>query len=97
MDNERIVKEIESLKIRVSFLENRSGRFQKPTPSEVAEYARSINFVLKGEDFCDFYESKGWLVGRSPMKDWKACVRTWKKSEIKSQPIERPFNKLREN
>lgn len=52
--------------------------FIKPTPEEVSFYASEINFNLEGQKFCDYYESKGWFVGRSPMKNWKACVRTWK-------------------
>jgi hypothetical protein len=34
----------------------------------------------------DFYESKGWMIGKNKMKDWKAAIRTWEKtneSEIK--------------
>jgi len=58
-------------------------KFVKPTPKEVTEYALSIGYVLDGEAFCDFYESKGWLVGRSPMKSWPAAVRTWKRMERK--------------
>lgn len=50
----------------------------KPRPEDVSSYAFGIGFKLKGEHFCDFYESKGWLVGRAPMKDWRAAVRTWK-------------------
>lgn len=57
------------------------GRFQKPTPAEVSEYAKTIGYVLDGEYFCDFYEARGWMVGRSMMRDWKAAVRTWKQRE----------------
>lgn len=52
--------------------------FVKPTPEEVTDYAKTIGFVLDGRAFCDFYESRGWLIGRVSMKDWKAAVRTWK-------------------
>lgn len=51
---------------------------KRPTPEEVTTYAFFIGFKLNGEHFCDYYESKGWLVGKAPMKDWKAAVRTWK-------------------
>ena len=34
---------------------------------------------VDADKFIDFYESKGWLIGKNPMKDWKACVRTWEK------------------
>lgn len=56
-------------------------RFVKPTPDEVTRYAYKIGFVLDGNVFCDFYESKGWMVGKSPMKVWMAAVRTWKHKE----------------
>lgn len=52
--------------------------FTKPTPEEVQKYAESICFKLTGHDFCDYYESVGWMVGKKHMKDWRACVRTWK-------------------
>ena len=55
-----------------------SKRFKPPTPAEVTAYAKSIDFDLDGENFCDFYESKGWRVGNTPMKSWKAAVKTWK-------------------
>jgi len=58
-------------------------RFIKPTPKEVTEYALSIDYTLDGEAFCDFYESKGWMIGRSPMKSWPAAVRTWKRLDRK--------------
>lgn len=58
-------------------------RFVKPTPEQVTAYALTIDYVIDGEAFCDFYESKGWVVGRSPMKSWEACVRTWKRMSKK--------------
>ncbi len=61
--------------------EKRSKRFQKPTAAEVTEYAASIDFHLDGEVFVDFYEQKGWMVGKSPMKNWQAAVRTWKRRD----------------
>jgi hypothetical protein len=51
---------------------------KRPTAQEVEEYALKIGFKLKGEHFVDFYESKDWFVGKSPMKNWQAAVRTWK-------------------
>lgn len=58
-----------------------SKRFQKPTPAEVEAYAASIGFQLDGEAFFDFYESKGWKIGSTPMKCWQAAVRTWKRRQ----------------
>ena len=56
-----------------------SKRFIKPTKQELEAYAREIDFMLDAEAFLDFYETKGWMVGRDKMKDWKAAVRTWKR------------------
>lgn len=54
-------------------------RFQKPTVSEIKEYCTNRNNNIDAQSFFDFYESKGWKVGTTPMKDWQAAVRTWEK------------------
>jgi hypothetical protein len=58
-------------------------KFVKPTPKEVNDYAKEIEFKLDGEYFCDWNEARGWLVSKNPMKDWKAAVRTWKRNSSK--------------
>ncbi len=63
-----------------------SRKFTKPTPAEVTAYANTIGFVLNGQEFCDYYESKGWLVGKTPMKSWQAAVRTWKNRRSEETP-----------
>ena len=52
-------------------------RFTIPTPEEVQAYCNERNNGISGQQFCDFYSSKGWKIGKEPMKDWKAAVRTW--------------------
>lgn len=52
-------------------------RFVIPTPEEVQAYCNERNNGISGQQFYDFYSSKGWKVGSQPMKDWKAAVRTW--------------------
>jgi hypothetical protein len=54
-------------------------RFKKPTLEEVKEYCEERNNGIDAETFINFYESKGWMVGKNKMKDWKACIRTWEK------------------
>lgn len=54
-------------------------RFKKPTLEEVKEYCEERNNGIDAETFINFYESKGWMVGKNKMKDWKASVRTWEK------------------
>ena len=58
-------------------------KFVKPTPKEVNDYAKEINFNLDGDYFCDWNEARGWLVSKNPMKDWKAAIRTWKRNGSK--------------
>jgi|TARA_R100000093_G_scaffold66978_1_gene38249 hypothetical protein len=53
--------------------------FNKPKLSEVKDYCFERNNNIDAEAFIDFYESKGWMVGKNKMKDWKAAVRTWEK------------------
>lgn len=59
-------------------------RFKPPTPQEADEYAAEWcrengcdPSGFSGSKFVDFYASKGWMVGKSPMKDWKAAARNW--------------------
>ena len=64
----------------------KAARFRAPSPAEVSEYAHQFA-ADKGLDltaldfdperFVDFYAQKGWMVGRSHMRDWKATVRNW--------------------
>lgn len=52
-------------------------RFVKPTILEISEYCQERGNDVNPTKFFNFYESKGWVVGKTPMKDWKAAVRTW--------------------
>lgn len=52
-------------------------RFVKPTVEEVKTYCQEKGYNIDADRFVNFYESKGWLVGKTPMKDWKAAVRNW--------------------
>ena len=56
-------------------------KFQKPTIEQIKAYCQEANKNIDAEAFFDFYEAKGWVVGRAPMKDWKAAVRNWAKNE----------------
>lgn len=72
---------------------NRLDIFKKPTLEEVKEYCKERNNDVNPQKFIDFYESKGWYVGKNKMKDWKACVRTWEKS---AKPLPTWFDKTNE-
>ncbi len=56
-------------------------RFTPPTVDEVRAYCAERGNNVDAQRFVDFYVSKGWKVGKSPMKDWKAAVRNWERGE----------------
>ena len=55
-----------------------------PSLNDVTDYfveRGSQNSHHEAESFVDFYQSKGWVVGKNKMKDWKASVRNWMKKD----------------
>ena len=61
----------------------KSKRFVKPTIEEIKAYCEERKNGIDAEYFFNYYESKGWQVGKSPMKNWKASVITWEKKDFK--------------
>ena len=62
-------------------------RFSPPSVQEIEDYCTEKGFLLDAERFVDYYASIGWRVGKNPMKDWRAAVRTWvKKDTPKPEP-----------
>ncbi len=57
--------------------DKRAKRFAPPTPDVISQYAKEKGISIDADRFCDFYESKGWMVGKTKMKDWKAAARGW--------------------
>ena len=60
-------------------------RFVKPTVEEVQAYCKERNNNVDAEKFISHYDSNGWKVGRTPMKDWKSAVRTWERNSFNNQ------------
>ena len=50
---------------------------QKPTIKEIQAYIEEKNYNLDAEAFFFHYEQKGWMVGKTPMKQWKSAVSLW--------------------
>lgn len=76
-----------------------SKKFIKPDITEIEAYCRERSNGIHATEFFDFYEAKGWKVGKSPMKDWRAAVRTWeanRKNENPQPERQAPKNKLPE-
>ena len=56
------------------------ARFTKPTIEEVQAYCRERGNSVDANRFIDYYEANGWKVGKNPMSDWRAAIRTWEKN-----------------
>jgi hypothetical protein len=72
---------------------NRS-RFVPPTLAEVQSYVAERHSPVDPQGFIDFYAAKGWMVGRAPMKDWKAACRnaeSWERWQKKPAKSDKPF------
>lgn len=59
----------------------KSPRFIPPTLTDVEEYCREKKISIDCQRFVDFYESKGWMIGKNKMKDWRAAVRNWARGQ----------------
>ena len=71
--------------------------FIKPTLDEVRAYCNERQNGINPEQFVDYYESKGWLVGKTKMKDWKAAVRTWENNRKGDNVNEQPKGRVERN
>ena len=56
-------------------------RFCPPTLQEVQAYIQEKGYSIDAEAFIAFYESKGWMVGKNKMKDWRMAIVTWSKRD----------------
>ena len=59
----------------------KSKRFSPPTLLEVEDYCFERKNTVDASKFIDYYTSNGWKVGKNAMKDWRAAVRTWEKTQ----------------
>lgn len=74
------------------------ARFRPPTVEDVEAYGNESGYKINAERFVDFYASKGWKVGKNPMKDWRAAVRGWfirDREEGHGKPAEQQATKPR--
>ena len=74
INNTSIIKE--KIKKRKNFI--------VPTIIEIEDYCRLRGNQINAEQFYDFYQSKGWMVGKTKMKDWKAAIRNWERNRKKN-------------
>lgn len=74
--------------------DNKTTRFTPPTLEQVKNYCKERNNNVDAERFIDHYTSNGWKVGRNNMKDWKAAIRTWERSNTKETTKKSEFSDI---
>lgn len=79
-----IEKEID---IKEKSIKEKLALFTPPTVEEVAAYCKERGNNVDAEQFIAFYSSKGWMVGKNKMKDWKASIRTWERRDAKPTEV----------
>lgn len=60
---------------------HKTKKFSPPSVEDVEAYCRERGNNVNAEQFVDYYTANGWKVGKNPMKDWKAAVRTWERNK----------------
>lgn len=72
---------------------NKRKNFKKPSLEEVKQYCLERNNNINPENFIDYYDANGWKVGKNPMKDWRAAVRTWERRNVNVKSNTRTNNR----
>ena len=90
IDKNSIVKDSKGESVRGEKVKH----FTPPSVEEVEQYCLERSNNIDAQSFIDFYESKGWMIGKNKMKDWKAAVRTWERSR-KQENKENVFDEWR--
>lgn len=75
--------------------EDKKYIFVPPSLEEVTEYCRERKNGIDPQKFIDYYTANGWMRGKTKIKDWRACIRTWEgNNKVKplQQPQSRPQN-----
>ncbi len=81
--------------IREERTSKKESRFAPPSIEEVRQYCLERKNGIDANAFVSYYESKGWMIGKNRMKDWKAAVRTWesrRKEETRQNTVHPSFD-----
>jgi len=87
---EKILDELTDEIIKQKQEKHKTKIFIPPDIKDIKTYCEERKNTIDPQKFLDFYQSKGWLVGKNKMKDWKACIRTWENNENKIKEKKHP-------
>ena len=92
INEEQVLKFLNNLSLSKSITINKNKEiritnklFKKPSVNDVELYCIERDNKIDAIAFVNFYESKGWMVGKNKMKDWRACIRTWEVNNKKKK------------
>ena len=95
MDTQVSIGKVSIVKVSKENNRNVSSKpFNIPSVEEIEDYCKERKNKVNANTFYDFYESKGWLVGKNKMKNWKAAVRTWESNSKDSKKEESIYDYL---
>ena len=66
---------------------SKEKRFIKPTLEEIEQFIVDNGYSVDAETFFDFYEAKGWKIGKAPMKDFRAAIRNWHRKNVTNDKV----------
>lgn len=92
-----IDKEIDIDKDIKEINKEKKSVFKPPTLEEIETYCQERGNYVDAQAFMDFYDSKGWMIGKNKMKDWKAAIRTWERKDKEKGLINKPQKKTNED
>ena len=75
-----------------SYIADKPHKFKPPTLDEVTIYCKERNNSVNPQQFIDHYTANGWFRGKTKIKDWKACVRTWEKNEKPKEDLNKKYD-----
>jgi hypothetical protein len=76
---------LDALGVLSEMLTTKRTRFTAPTVEEVRRYCAARDNAVDPQHFVDYYAARGWRMASAPIKDWKACVRTWERREDRTR------------
>ena len=86
MTSSQLAKRIGVSQPRVFAMEKNEKNIIPPTIEMVERYCLEHNLPINPQKFMDYYDSNGWKVGKSKMRDWQATVRSWARREAENSP-----------
>ena len=66
---------------------NLNVNFIKPTIEEINQYCIEKCYNIDAEKFYNFYEAKGWMIGKNKMKNWKSALTVWNRSNVNNNEV----------